>query len=117
MCKWGSSGYPQRNAVSQQLIVSNFSASIKEDILEATAGILEQHKVYGEDEDTKALLTKYMKGLENDLDENEEILEGRVWQIIINITWVITEMIMNRTLGATKIQAMIEGKSSRKKKV
>ena len=96
----------------------NFPEAIKTDILKSTAELFEAHKVYGNDTETEQLMSRFMDGLENYLIDNKSLLQGYISNILFkNILLIISEMEDIKTAGATKIQSIMRGYSTRKKKV
>ena len=96
----------------------NFPKSMKNDILKSTADLFEAHKVYGNDTETKELISSFMDGLENYLIENKPLLKGDTSLIksLHKNLFVISEIEDIKIAGATKIQSIMRGYSTRKKK-
>ena len=55
-----------------------FPEAIKKDILKATADLFEAHRVYGNDTETKKLMSRFMDGLDNYLIDNIPLLQGDI---------------------------------------
>ena len=96
----------------------NFPEGIKKDILKATADLFEANKVYGNDTETKQLMSRFMDGMENYLIDNKPLLQGDIlFGLFKNHLSFISEIEDIKIAGATKIQSIMRAYSTRKKKV